>query len=478
MTGPMSAAELVPGTLVGGDFRVETVLARGGMGVVYVALQESTQKRRALKVMSPQPGDADLVRTRFEREAHVASQIESEHVVQVIGAGVDGATAAAWIAMELLDGEDLESYLGRRGRLDWIDGWNIVGEMTHALEAAHRLGVVHRDLKPSNVFLARSRRPGVAREVKILDFGIAKRTTDAGKTTGALGTPLYMAPEQTMAGAPIAPATDVWALGLLCFELFVGRSYWRSASDDGAQMATLLREVILEPLPPASTRAAELFGDGCLPQGFDAWFARCVVRDVAARFSNAGEAYRALAPILAAATGREDDGLPPPSAAVRPMSTLEATRAPPPTAREARTQQTFATPSTVAPRSRLSLLLAGSAAGAVVVVVVTLVALRSGGLLATPPQAPSAGSEPVPGRAPPPTEATPAPSPAPPPSAPPSSAPLPSAPLPSASPRATPAPRVPRPTASPGAAPTPASPPPPPETSPPAPVPAKDPVIL
>ena len=82
----MTSVDLGPGTLVGGDFVVESVLARGGMGVVYVATQRSTKKRRALKVMTPQPGDLEQVRRRFEREAHVASQIESDHVVEVIGA--------------------------------------------------------------------------------------------------------------------------------------------------------------------------------------------------------------------------------------------------------------------------------------------------------------------------------------------------------------------------------------------------------
>lgn len=367
-----SPTALGPGTLVGGDFVVESVLARGGMGVVYVATQKSTKKRRALKVMTPQPGDLEQVRRRFEREAHVASQIESDHIVEVIGAGVDPRTELAWMAMELLEGEDLESYLGRRRRLDWTDAWNIVGEACHALEAAHRIGVVHRDLKPSNVFLARSRRPGVEREVKVLDFGIAKRTTDTGKTTGTLGTPLYMAPEQTMAGASFSPATDVWALGLLVFELLVGRPYWRSASADEAQIGSLLREIILEPIVPATERAAELGASGCLPVGFDAWFERCVTREPTARYADAGAAYRPLARILALATGGDETSVPPAGPAARPL--VRELTPHDPAVHEART---VAGPDATRPiKSRLGLLFAGTVGG-VVVVVGGFLALRS-----------------------------------------------------------------------------------------------------
>jgi len=312
----MSPPDLAKGTLVGGDFRIVETLARGGMGVVYIAEQESTRKRRALKVMLPQDGDLDFLRKRFEQEAHVSGQIESDHVVEVIGAGVDAVTTMPWIAMELMEGEDLEAALTARGAFDWTDTWNIIGELCHALDAAHRLGLIHRDLKPSNVFLARSRRPGVDRVVKILDFGIAKRMSDASKTTGALGTPLYMAPEQTTAGSTFSPATDVWALGLLVFEMLVGVPYWKSANSETGQIAMLLREVILDPLAPATERAAFLGHPERLPAHFDGWFAQCVVRDPKQRFRDAGHAYRSLAIVFSHVTGLSPRAIPPASARV------------------------------------------------------------------------------------------------------------------------------------------------------------------
>jgi serine/threonine protein kinase len=366
----MSAQDLPAGTLVGGDFRVVETLARGGMGVVYVAEQESTRKRRALKVMSPQPGDLETLRKRFEQEAYVSSQIESDHVVEVIGAGVDAATTMPWIAMEMLEGEDLENHLTNVGPLDWTDTWNMVGELCHALEAAHKLGLIHRDLKPSNVYLAKSRRPGIERVVKILDFGIAKRMSDAGKTTGALGTPLYMAPEQTATGSNFSPATDVWALGLLVFETLVGIPFWKSASQDGA-IAALLREVVLEAIPPASERAAFFGKAEKLPPRFDAWFARCVVRDPQARFRDAGEAYRALARVFSEVTGLNERVIPPPSTRLprAPASAGEPTpRSTPREALQARTQPAFEkSTSPVPPRSRTGVLVAGIATGVAVV---------------------------------------------------------------------------------------------------------------
>src|SRR5690606_38143324 len=118
--GTMSLNDLQPGTRFGDDYRILEPLARGGMGVVYVALQESTNKRRALKVMLPQAGDPEVLRRRFEHEARVSAQIESDHIVQIIGAGVDRDTNLPWLAMELLDGETLDARLDR-GPLGWVE---------------------------------------------------------------------------------------------------------------------------------------------------------------------------------------------------------------------------------------------------------------------------------------------------------------------------------------------------------------------
>ncbi|HEY3821672.1 MAG TPA: SUMF1/EgtB/PvdO family nonheme iron enzyme [Polyangiaceae bacterium] len=297
----MSFSRPPPGAVFAGDFRIVRALKEGGMGAVYVAEQLSTGALRALKLMHPQYVKDDGMRRRFEQEARVGARIQSDYVVNVIAAGVDDATKAPWIAMELLDGEDLADHVARVGRLPPSEALEILRMFCHAIAAAHDAGIVHRDLKPENVYLAKSRRPGEAFTVKVLDFGIARATADVRATgTAALGTPLWMAPEQTSRGPNITPATDVWAIGLIAYYLLTGSWYWRTAHLDSPSITEFLRELTLEPLDPATIRAADL-GHGPLPDGFDTWFARCVAREPPARFQDARTAFAALAPVLSAA---------------------------------------------------------------------------------------------------------------------------------------------------------------------------------
>src|SRR5262249_12329829 len=116
--------------------------------------------------------------------------------------------------------------------------------------------------------------------------------------TAALGTPLWMAPEQTVSGARIGPQTDVWALGLIAFRMLTGVFYWKSGNAEDASTGTLMREILMEPVEPASVRAGTLRVAARVPPGFDAWFARCADRAPAARFADAGEARAALLPLL------------------------------------------------------------------------------------------------------------------------------------------------------------------------------------
>jgi serine/threonine protein kinase len=293
-----SPLDLPAGAVLGGDFKIEKPLARGGMGAVYVAEQLSTKKKRALKVMLPgRAGDGDL-RRRFEQEAKVAALIESEHVVDVIAAGVDAQTDIPWLAMELLKGEDLESYATRRGPLPAEEVRDIFRQMCHALAAAHDIPIVHRDLKPANVFLAQPKLAEAKPIVKVLDFGIAKLAAAQNTTGASMGTPMWMAPEQTLPRAAVTPAADVWALGLIAFRLLTGRAYWLAAADGDVSPAVLVRELVIAALPPASERARALGFDGELPPGFDAWLARCLDRDVSARFAHARDAWDALAAVL------------------------------------------------------------------------------------------------------------------------------------------------------------------------------------
>ncbi len=295
MTTP---TQLSTGTVFAVDFKVVRPLRAGGMGAVYVVEQLSTGKQRALKLMMPELVGNPEIRERFEREAKVAAAIESDHVVETVTAGVDAESGAPYLVMELLRGEELADAAARTGPLPVADVGEIFDQIGHALEQAHSQGLVHRDLKPENIYLCVSKRRDVGFTAKILDFGIAKLVADGMQKTGTqpLGSPLYMAPEQTDRKGRICPATDVWALGLIAFYLLTGKSFWVEA--DGGSLPQLLREIVFEPIPAASVRAAELEVASLLPAGFDAWFARCVDRDVDARFGDAGEATRAFAKLV------------------------------------------------------------------------------------------------------------------------------------------------------------------------------------
>ncbi len=294
-------SELEPGSVFGRDFRIVKALRAGGMGAVYVALQLSTGKERALKVMAPGLAADPATRDRFVLEAQAAGRIESDHVVEIVTAGVDEATGAPYIVMELLKGEELGDYIERVGLLPLGDVAEIFQQIGHALEQAHHQGLVHRDLKLENIFLCASRRRDVAFTAKVLDFGIAKLVAESKQTgTQPLGTPLFMAPEQTDRRGRICPATDVWALGLIAFRLLTGSYFWI----DVETITMLLRQICVDPIPFATERARELGVTAPLPPGFDAWFARCVSRDIDARFQEAGECVRSFAELVTAGAPR------------------------------------------------------------------------------------------------------------------------------------------------------------------------------
>jgi serine/threonine protein kinase/alpha-tubulin suppressor-like RCC1 family protein len=297
--------QLTPGTVFARDFRVVRHLAAGGMGAVYIVEQVSTQRQRALKIMLPDLVREPKARERFMQEATVSARIRSDHVVEVVGAGVEETTGTPWIAMELLEGEELADTMRRRRTLPPGEVMEVYRQLCHGLGSAHRAGLVHRDLKPENIFMCAARREGVSFTVKILDFGIAKvvgESRTSAASTSAIGSPLWMAPEQADQGM-IRPATDVWALGLIAYHLLTGIYYWRTANTENFVFPALLKEVYMDAIEPATARASSYGVAQLLPAGFDAWFARCVVREPAQRFHDASEALASLLPILGAAAG-------------------------------------------------------------------------------------------------------------------------------------------------------------------------------
>ncbi len=286
-------------TIIGGEFRILRPLRSGGMGSVYVAMQQSTGKARAVKLLAPSLAQHPDARERFVREAHAAGAIESEHVVEIVSAGIDMDTDTPYIAMELLQGEDLGDRVARLGRLPFEEVVEILSQVGHALELAHAQQIIHRDLKPENIFIAKPRRLGTDPFcAKLLDFGVAKFLLDASPDAGTqpVGSPAYMAPEQTDAFGNLSPCADVWSIGLVAFFALTGESYWMSGFD--ASVPAILREVCFEPLDAASTRIERLGLNVKLPAGFDDWFSKCVERDPAMRYPEAGEAIRALRALL------------------------------------------------------------------------------------------------------------------------------------------------------------------------------------
>lgn len=280
------------------------------MGAVYVAEEASTGRSCALKLMHERLINDPKNRARFAQEAAVSEHIGTDHVVDVYGRGIDEPTGMLYIAMELLEGETLQARIWRGGRpnvLPLVETLAVLDQLSAVLEAAHARALVHRDLKPENIFLTPRPRSDAPFTLKLLDFGVA-RFVDPHRpvfnATAAIGTPLWMAPEQH-SGGEISPAADVWAVGLIAFQLLTGRFYWLAANQKELNIPMLLQELMFDPLPVASQRALAL---GCvdrIPSTFDAWFSRCVSREAQARFSTAtpmrGELRAALSgPMLSA----------------------------------------------------------------------------------------------------------------------------------------------------------------------------------
>lgn len=323
-------ASLGPGVVFARDFRIVRALAEGGMGGVFVAEQLSSGKSRALKVLNPDLVSDPQSREQFTLEARIGGQIGSGHVVEVIAAGVDDETGIPYLAMELLEGEDLHDLMTRRGRLPAHEVLEIFDQLGDALTAAHEAGVIHRDLKPRNIFVARSRLRGMPFVVKVLDFGISKligNNATSVTVTRQLGSPLFMAPEQARSGAKLRRSTDVWPLGLLAYLLLTGRHYWRSVETDGVNLNALLMEVVVHPIEPPGLRALEQsLPPQLLPPGFDAWFLRCLERDPERRFAEAGEAVEALRAVL---LGRHTTMMESEPTVVRPLPSTQPSGLPP-----------------------------------------------------------------------------------------------------------------------------------------------------
>ncbi|MFO0760598.1 MAG: serine/threonine-protein kinase [Byssovorax sp.] len=283
------ASHLVAGTVVADRFRLVRPLGQGGMGEVWLAHHLSLDIPCAIKFIFGEAASSPELRARFDREARAAAQLRSANVVQVLDNGV--WQDAPYIAMELLEGEDLAQRLERVGRLDPAATVAILGQVARALAKAHGAGLVHRDLKPANIFLVRDDDQEIA---KVLDFGIAKSNNlslgegalSKTKTGSLLGTPVYMSPEQAQGTKTVDHRSDLWSLAVVAFECLTGRLPFESAA-----LGDLFMKIMVEPLPIPSQRAP-------LPPAVDAWWARAAARNPDHRFQSAKELVDALAASL------------------------------------------------------------------------------------------------------------------------------------------------------------------------------------
>ncbi len=224
---PVAGSSSLIGVPLDGRYAIVREIGRGGMGVVYEAEHVDLGKRVAIKVMLDKyANDAEAI-ARFKREALAASRIGNPHIIDVdhIGTAPDGRP---FVVMELLDGEPLAKILEATGPMQPWRAVHIMRQVLRAVGAAHHKGIIHRDLKPDNIFIVN--RDDEHDFVKLLDFGISKIVDTAEQmaatrltTTGmVMGTPLYMAPEQAM-GAPAERGVDIYACGVILFEMLAGR---------------------------------------------------------------------------------------------------------------------------------------------------------------------------------------------------------------------------------------------------------------
>jgi serine/threonine-protein kinase len=285
---------------------VVRLLGEGGMGAVYEAVHIAIGKKVALKVMHPELAADPDARARFLREAQLTSRVRHPHAVDVTDVGSE--SGRTFLVMELLDGEDLASFIAWRGRLPLEQAADIMLAVAAAVAAAHDEGIVHRDLKPHNIFLSQTRDGAIV--PKVVDFGISKGLASdeppfnpmamltpmptptpvllpvVRTTVGLLGSPGYLSPEQIERTRPVGAASDQYALGLILYECVTGRPPF--GAGDG--ISTIFNDTLDGKRPPAGDLRLDL------PEGLDQIIERATSRDPAARFPSVRALGKALLP--------------------------------------------------------------------------------------------------------------------------------------------------------------------------------------
>ena len=277
------------GDLLLGKYRLEKPLGEGGMGVVYAARHDLLGQRVAVKLIRPEFATHAEAASRFLNEARAAARIENEHVARVLDVGTL-ETGLPYMVLEYLEGADLAHVLQERGPLPVADFADYLLQAIEAVAHAHALGIIHRDLKPSNLFLAR--RPDGLSRVKVLDFGIAKvlggihgSNPSMTRTNAMVGSPLYMSPEQLLNSKNVGHLSDIWALGVVAYELLTGRPPF-TADNPVALFAAIQ---VSDPTSMCASRPE-------VGEQLDAIIMKCLRRVPEERFSSVTELASCLVP--------------------------------------------------------------------------------------------------------------------------------------------------------------------------------------
>ncbi len=282
---PLPDTLIVPGTLIGGRWRMGRELGRGAVGVVYEAHDPDGQ-RAAVKFLLPEWRARDEVLERFAREARVLMRLDTPHVGRLLEVGNlnAGLGGVPYLVLEYLEGRDFGDLLLDAGRVPYPQAFRWCADACDGVAQAHAVGVVHRDIKPSNVFLADA---GASEPVvKVLDFGLAAgdpSPENATKLTGdyVIGSPAYMSPEQMVASSSVDPRSDIWSMGTVLYELLTGQLPFTGATPLEMFAAVMTR-------PPIPLRARF---EGELPPEVEEVVGRCLQKDRADRIPS----MRALA---------------------------------------------------------------------------------------------------------------------------------------------------------------------------------------
>ena len=279
------SAPVREGDILAGKYKVERVLAHGGMGVVVAAIHQQLEQRVALKFLLPEEMKNESTVGRFLLEAKAAVRLRSEHVARVLDVGT-AETGSPYIVMEYLDGRDLSAILADGEPMSVTSAVSYVLQACEAVAEAHALGIVHRDLKPANLFL--THRADGTPCVKVLDFGVSKlvgRELNMTKTNAVIGTPFYMAPEQLRSSRDADVRSDIWALGMVLYELLTG-----NVAFERDTLPELCMAIMTMPTPAPREKRPDI------PPALEAVILRALAKEPADRYPTLAELARALAP--------------------------------------------------------------------------------------------------------------------------------------------------------------------------------------